>query len=104
MSLVDTLRSKGANLAGQAMQKLFEDEKRAQTIASAVGLVQRGKKALDTAQESALKGLGIASSGEVKAAGKRLARLRKSARALDEKLAKLQRKVEGAAGGGKSGL
>ncbi len=95
MGLVDDARKKGGRLAGKAVEKLFQDEKRAQKIASVIGLVQRGKKAWDTAQESALKSLGVASSGEMKAAGKRLARLRKSARALDEKLAKVQRRVEG---------
>jgi hypothetical protein len=93
MGLVDNLRTKSAELAGQAMQRLFEDEKRAQQIASLIGFVQRGKKVLDGAQESALKGLGVASSGDMKAAGKRLAQLRKSARALDQKLGQLQHKL-----------
>jgi hypothetical protein len=98
MGLVDSLMNKGGALAGQAMAKLFEDEKRAGQIAELVGLMQRGRKALDSAQEQALKGLGVASSGEVKAAGKRLAQLRKSARKLDEKLGALKSKLDAAPG------
>lgn len=94
MGLVDTLFSKGSDIAGKAMQKLFEDEQRAQRIAEVVGMVQRGRKALDDAQESALKNLGVVSSGDMKAAGKRLAQLRKSARALDEKLSAVKKKLE----------
>jgi hypothetical protein len=90
MGLIDTLRAKGTDLAGQAMGKLFEDERRAEKLGQLVTMIQQGKKSVDALQEAALKGLGVASSGEVKAAGKRLAALRKSARRLDEKLSLLQ--------------
>lgn len=93
MSLVDTLRSKGSDIAGRAVARLFEDEKRAQKIGDLFTAISRGRQALDSAQESALKGLGVASSGELRAAGKRLARLRRSARQLDEKLGTLARKI-----------
>lgn len=93
MGFADDLRSKGTDLAGKAMQKLFEDEKRAEQLAALIGAMQRGRKSLDAAQEQALRNLGVASSGDMKAAGKRLAQLRKSARALDEKLSALQRKL-----------
>lgn len=93
MGLVDSLKNKGASLAGQAMTKLFEDEKRAEKIGDLLGFVQKSRRAIDSAQEAALKGLGVASSGEVKAAGKRLAQLRKSARRLDEKLGALDSRL-----------
>lgn len=93
MGLVDTLRSKGQSLAGSAMSKLFEDEKRAEKIGELFTLVQKGRKAVDTAQEAALRGMGVASSGELKATGKRLAQLRRSARQLDDKLSKLANAV-----------
>ena len=48
---------------------------------------------IDEAQERTLRNLGVASSGDLKAAGKRLAALRKSARKLDEKLGALAGKV-----------
>ncbi len=93
MGLADVLRDKGADLAGKAVQMLFADERRAQQLASLVGAVQQGRKAIDEAQEKVLRNMGVASSGDMKAAGKRLAQLRKSARALDEKLGALQRKL-----------
>jgi hypothetical protein len=93
MGLADTLLSKGTDLAGKAMQKLFEDQRRAQQVANLVGALQQGRKAIDAAQEQVLKNMGVASSGDMKAAGKRLAQLRKSARALDEKLGALQKKL-----------
>ena len=93
MSLVGSLRSKGVQLAGQAMTKLFEDEKRAAQIGELIGRIQQGRKRIDEAQESALRSLGLVSSGELRDASKRLAALRKSARKLDEKLGTLANKV-----------
>ena len=94
MGLVDSIRSKGVHLAGQAMTKLFEDEKRAAQVGELIGKIQQGRKRLDAAQEAALRSLGIVSSGELRDASKRLAALRKSARKLDEKLGTLASKVE----------
>lgn len=100
MSVMDSIKTRGAALAGRAMAKLFEDEKRAEQIGELVGAIQRGKRTLDEAQEAALRSFGVASSGELKAASKRLARLRKSARQLDEKLSALASRVsEGQAEG-----
>lgn len=90
MGLVESLKARGTELAGRAMSKLFEDEKRAEQVGELFGMLQRGRKAVASAQEATLKGLGVASRGEVQAAGKRLAQLRKSARKLDEKLGNLQ--------------
>ena len=95
MGLVDDVKSRGAALAGQAMNKIFADEKRAEQIGELLNLFQRSRKALVGAQEKALRGMGVASSGDLKAAGKRLAALRKSARKLDEKLGTLAGKVGG---------
>ena len=67
MSLVGSLRSKGVQLAGQAMTKLFEDEKRAAQIGELIGKIQQGRKRLDAVQESALQSLGLVSSGELRA-------------------------------------
>jgi hypothetical protein len=95
MGLVDTLLSRSAALASQAASKLIEDEKRAEQVGELINLLQRGRKALDGAQERALRNMGVASSGDLKAASKRLASLRKSARKLDEKLGALAHKVNG---------
>jgi polyhydroxyalkanoate synthesis regulator phasin len=95
MGLAKDLRSRGVAMAGEAVSKLFADEKRAAQIGDLLNLVQKSRKAIDEAQERALRNMGVASSGDLKAAGKRLAALRKSARKLDEKLGTLAGKVNG---------
>jgi hypothetical protein len=93
MGIVGKLKSQGTKLAGEAATKLFADEKRAKQVGEALNFVLKSRKAIDEAQEKALRGMGVASSGDLKAAGKRLASLRKNARKLDEKLGILARKV-----------
>lgn len=94
MGLVDTLRQQAVGLGGKTLEKVFADEKRAEQLGELFMFVQRGRKAVDTAQEAALRGLGLASSGDLKATGKRLARLRRSARQLDEKLSRLSDRLD----------
>lgn len=96
MGLAKDLKSRSAAIAGEAVTKLFADEKRAAQIGELLNMVQKSRKAIDEAQERALRNMGVASSGDLKAAGKRLAALRKSARKLDEKLGALAGKVNGA--------
>ena len=56
-------------------------------MASALGTVQRGKRALDRGQEEVLRALQLAPKSEFKAVGKALSGLKRRARELDEKLA-----------------
>lgn len=94
MNLVDTLKRQALGLGGKAMEKVFADEKRAEQIGELFMFVQRGRKAVDSAQQAALRGVGMASTGDLKATGKRLAQLRRSARKLDEKLGRLAVQIE----------
>lgn len=89
MALVDTLKKQAAALGAKAMEKAFADERRAEQIGELFMYVQRGRKAVTEVQDSALRSMGVATSTDIKATGKRLARLRRSARQLDEKLARL---------------
>jgi len=50
-----TLRERAAGLGMKAMTKLFEDPKRAEAIATAIGGLQKAKAAIDEAQEKALR-------------------------------------------------
>jgi len=95
MGMLEELRAKGADLAGKAMTKLLDDPRRAERVGELLGLVQKGRKKLDDMQEAALRGLGVASHGEVQQAGRRLAALRRTARALDEKLGEVAGRLEG---------
>lgn len=94
MSLVDSLRSRGNAVAARAMEKFFSDPRRVERLGEFANLVQRGRKSIDAAQEAALKAVGVASSGDVRAAGKRLAVLRRSARRLDDKLSELSSRLD----------
>lgn len=94
MGLVDALKKQALGLGGKAMERVFADERRAEQVGELFMMVQRGRKAVDAAQEAALRGLGVASSGDLKATGKRLAQLRRTARQLDEKLSRLADRLD----------
>ena len=84
-----TLRERAAEVGMKAMGKLFEDPKRAEAIASAIGGLQRAKQALDEAQEKALRAAGLVTREDFKDAGKRLSALKRRVRELAEELDEL---------------
>lgn len=84
-----TLRERATELGMKAMGKLFEDPKRAEAIAKAVGGLQRAKQALDEAQQRALKAAGMVTREDFKDAGKRLSSLKRRCRELAEELDQL---------------
>jgi hypothetical protein len=71
------------------MGKLFEDPKRAEAIAAAIGGLQRAKQAIDEAQEKALRAAGLVTREDFKAAGKRLSALKRRCRELADELDQL---------------
>jgi len=81
-----TVRERAAELGMKAMAKVFEDPKRAEAIASAIGGLQKAKAVLDEAQEKALKAAGLVTREDFKAAGKRLSALKRRCRELAEDL------------------
>jgi galactokinase len=81
-----TFRERAADLGMKAMGKLFEDPRRAEAIAKAVGGLQRAKQVLDEAQEKALKAAGLVTREDFKDAGKRLSALKRRCRDLAEEL------------------
>jgi hypothetical protein len=84
-----SLREKAASLGIKAMGKLFEDPKRAEAIASAIGGLQKAKAALDEAQQKAFKAAGLVTRDDFKDAGKRLSALKRRCRELAEDLDQL---------------
>ena len=72
-----TLRERAAELGIKAMGKLFEDPRRAEAIAAAIGGLQRAKQALDEAQEKALRAAGLVTREDFKDAGKRISALKR---------------------------
>jgi polyhydroxyalkanoate synthesis regulator phasin len=81
-----TLRERAAEVGMKAMGKLFEDPKRAEAIASAIGSLQRAKAAMDEAQEKALRAAGLVTREDFKEAGKRISALKRRCRELAEEL------------------
>src|SRR2546428_13660429 len=79
-----TLRERAAELGMKAMGKLFEDPRRAEAIAAAIGGLQRAKQALDEAQERALRAAGVGARGGFKGAGERNSALERGVRELAE--------------------
>jgi hypothetical protein len=84
-----TFRERATELGMKAMSKLFEDPKRAEAIAAAIGGLQRAKQALDEAQEKALKAAGLVTREDFKDAGKRISALKRRVRELAEDLDQL---------------
>jgi hypothetical protein len=72
-----TLRERATELGMKVAAKFFEDPKRAEAIASAVGGLQRAKAALDDAQEKAMRAAGLVTREDFKSAGKRLSQLKR---------------------------
>jgi hypothetical protein len=81
-----TLRERATELGMKVVGKLFEDPKRAEAIAGAIGRVQKAKAVLDEAQEKALRAAGLVTREDFKAAGKRLSQLKRRCAELTEEL------------------
>jgi hypothetical protein len=90
-----SLRDKASKLGMKAMTKLFEDPRRAEAIAAAIGGLQKAKAALDEAQEKALKAAGLVTREDFKDAGKRLSALKRRCRELAEELDQLLKEKKG---------
>ena len=86
---MESLRERAARLGMKAMAKLFEDPKRADAIAWAIGGIQRLKAAVDETQANARRAAGLVTREDFKAAGKRLSLLKRRVRELSEELDRL---------------
>jgi polyhydroxyalkanoate synthesis regulator phasin len=86
-----TVRERAAELGMKAMSKFFEDPKRAEAIAKAIGGLQQAKAAIDEAQEKALRAAGLVTREDFKSAGKRLSALKRRVRDLADELDSLVR-------------
>ena len=84
-----TLRERVTELGMKVAAKIFEDPKRAEAIASAIGGLQKAKAALDEAQEKALRAAGLVTREDFKSAGKRLSQLKRRCAELADELDQL---------------
>lgn len=83
------LKTRTMGMLGKTVERLLADEKRAAKVAKAVGRMQKGKEALDKAQESALRAVGFASKNDYKDVGKKISSLKRRVRHLAEKIEKI---------------
>ena len=84
-----TLRERATELGMKVAAKVFEDPRRAEAIASAIGGLQKAKAALDEAQEKALRAAGLVTREDFKSAGKRLSQLKRRCAELADELDQL---------------
>ena len=87
--MAKSLRERAAELGMKAVAKVFEDPRRAEAIAGAIGALQKAKAALDEAQEKALRAAGLVTREDFKAAGKRLSQLKRRCKDLADELDQL---------------
>ena len=87
--MAKTVGQRAAELGMKAMGRIFEDPKRAEAIASAIGGLQKAKAVLDEVQEKALKAAGLVTREDFKDAGKRLSALKRRCRELAAELDQL---------------
>ena len=91
MGIRENLKKQALGVSQKAVEKLMADEKRAMTVAQALGSVQRGKQALARGQEELMRVLSFAPRSDFKAVGKKLSGLKRRLRELDEKLEEIAR-------------
>ena len=84
-----TLRERATALGMKVVGKIFEDPKRAEAIASAIGRVQQAKASFEVAQQKALRAAGLVTREDFKSAGKRLSQLKRRCAELSDELDQL---------------
>ena len=83
------LRERATQLGMKVVGKVFEDPKRAEAIAGAIGGIQKAKEAFDQAQAKALRAAGLVTRDDLRDAGKRLSQLKRRCVELSDELDRL---------------
>jgi len=84
--LAGALLEQGARAVGRAAGAVISDPRGQEAVARAVGLAQRGLQLFEAAQERALHAAGLAARPDYNDLRKQVARLKRKARELSEKL------------------
>jgi hypothetical protein len=84
--LAGALLEQGAKAVGRAAGAVMSDPRGQEALARAVGLAQRGLRLFEAAQEHALHAAGLAARPDYNELRKQVARLKRKARELSEKL------------------
>jgi hypothetical protein len=84
--LKELILDTGAALVSRAAERIMSDPRGQEAVARAVGLAQRGRRKVEEAQERVMRAAGIPGRQDVQDLAKQLARLKRKARELAEKL------------------
>ena len=84
--LAESFLEQGAKAVGRAAGAVLSDPRGQEAVARAVGLAQRGLRLFESAQELALHAAGLAARPDYTELRKQVARLKRKARELSEKL------------------
>jgi hypothetical protein len=76
----------GTKMVSRAAERVMNDPRGQDAVARAVGLAQRGRRRVEQVQEQLMKAAGIPGRQEYDEMAKQLARLKRKARELAEKL------------------
>jgi hypothetical protein len=86
--LAGALLETGTRIFTRAAGKVMEDPRGQEAVARAVGLAQRGKKRVEELQERVMEATGIPNRQDYQHLAKQLARIKRKARELAERMEK----------------
>lgn len=87
---LDALLSEGSRLASRAAARVLADPRGQEALARAVGLAQRSLQRLEALQADLMKAAGVPGRQDYQALARQLARVKRKARELNERLAARQ--------------
>lgn len=98
----ESLLEQGTRLVSKAAETVMNDPRGQEVVARAVGFAQRGKRRIEEAQERFMRAAGIPGRHEVQDLVRQLARIKRKARELAEKLDR-EESLRGGGGGAAAG-
>lgn len=87
---LDALLAEASRLAGKAAARVLADPRGQEALARAVGLAQRSLQRIEALQVDLMRAAGVPGRQDFQALAKQLARVKRKARELSEKLAARQ--------------
>lgn len=81
------VRDRGMRLVARAVERVMADARGQEAVAAAVGAAQRGRRRFEAMEERILHAVGLAARPDYADLAKRLARVKRKARELSDKLA-----------------
>ena len=82
----ERLLETGTRLVSRAAEKVLNDPRGQDAVARAIGMAQRGRRRVEEVQERLMRAAGIPGRQDYQDLAKQLARLKRKARELSEKL------------------